>query len=190
MLPHSQTTGWGSGDMRECRRLPSSGSWVCFVASSRCLPSWCASAQYPPVGSRLLDCPGIQPSCGSAPALPWWHLPPPVFCCLFVALDQNFCRAPQPKPVQPVWTDPIPSLCCRLAMAFWTSAGAFHLRPVRTGTFVLLTRWSVESFSSSTRCAFSCLYPRLMDFKGSSIMFHPKRPASEKQRGKPIHFLM
>ncbi len=71
---------------------------------------------------------------------------------------------------------------CHVDISSW----AFHFLPVCILGPAALTSWSVDSLSSSTIRAFSCLYPRPMDRSGSCSVFLPKRPTS----GRPSHFLM
>lgn len=77
-------------------------------------------------------------------------------------------------------------LSCKLTATSWSTC---YLRPVRVGTSTFLTFDSEDSFSSRMSLAFSCLYPMVVDWIGSCSEFDPKSPVSEKQRGRPSHFL-
>lgn len=111
-------------------------------------------------------------------------------CSSLEAFDQKRGVLPLPRPAQPSWTLPTTSWCFGLLIAMSTSSWAFHFLPARIWEPAALTSWSVDSLSSSTIRAFSCLYPRLMDLSGSCSVFLPKRPMSDRHLGSPSHFLM
>lgn len=53
-----------------------------------------------------------------------------------------------------------------------------------------VTALSVESLTSIISLAFSCLYPRVIDFRGRWSGLHPYRPVAEEDRGSPSHLQM
>lgn len=92
------------------------------------------------------------------------------------------------------WTVALAALCRQshgvsaLVIPMSSSSWAFHFLHVRIYGPAALTSWLVDSFSSSTIWAFSCLYARPMD--RSCSMPLPKMPTSDRHLGSPSHFLM
>src|SRR4029434_1461539 len=79
------------------------------------------------------------------------------FLSFLLALDHRIGGSPHPRPARPVWTLPTISWCCNLPTAFCTSSSALHSLPVNTRASMSLTVSSVDSLSSITSLAFSCL---------------------------------
>lgn len=133
------------------------------------------------IGSRHFYGPGTPLLYGSAPVQPWWLPPPPWSSVVsWWVWTKTAVVLPGLTPCSQSGQNPTP-----LCAADWRWYGLTQSLPATAtcadGDFWLLRNWSEESFSSSTRCASFCVYPRLMDFKGSSNMFRLKRQASEKQ---------